>query len=824
MSRAPFNVSAAWLVKSVSAKSILNSASIVALSVGLGSVMPMALASEAAARQGDVVAQAAVQAYDLAVGDLNATLQKIAEQSNVSLVFDGDMSGMTTQTPITGTLSALQALELALKGSGFSLKKLNENTFSIRALAASKDPAMMEQIVVTAGRVSRSSRALPASVIVINADEIEQHRQGGGDAASLVSKFVPGIASANQTMSGASQTFRGRGVQVLVDGQSRNTPLRNVSRTFTVVDLNQIERIEVVPGARSDYGNGATGGTINFITKAATEEHQVTVKFGVSAFTQNVGKSAAPLTVISASGSEGALDYAATFSAEMTRNAYTGKGEIAPSDPLIGQGGLDNSDTFNLGLKGGWNISETKRLQASLTMIELNQEPEYTTDYSTDPVSANTSDPYDGDSVRERSQYFALDYTDQDMVIGDVAAKFFVDNIAKRFAFAPVSAVNPAVPAIAGSTTVNPDGQSEIFTKRIGVRLTVDNDLGSLVEGMKFTWGGDASYDDTSQELQDGQDRIAPMKQVGLAGFGQVSVPFSIFEFSGGLRYEYFDLKIDDFTRPAYTYLVAANTFVAVPEVDVTGGSHTYSEMVVNAGVVAHVSEPVDVFVNYSEGFSIPDVGGYTARAGFGGIPTDFSSFSPKANVVRSLETGIRYNKFGVRGELSAYVSHSDYGTTYDLGTNSLSQQKERIWGAEVSGLYPVNDWLSLGGVASFIRGSYDTDSDGKLDADLPANRIPSEFRTSLYADMDVLEELNFRVTGNYAGGRSGRSSTGDFDVDPSFTLDLSARYPLLGGELAGGVMNLFDSGQDNVTATAVRGYPTTEYGRRISISYSKTF
>ncbi len=821
MSPVSFIASTDWLVKTISIKSILSSVSLVALTVGLGSA---ALASTAAAAQSDHVAQVAVQAYDLAVGDLQTTLQAIAEQSNVSLVFDGDLSGLTTGAPIKGTLSATQALEQALKGSGFSLKKLNENTFVIRTLAASHDPAMMEQIVVTAGRVSRSSRALPASVIVINEDEIEQHRKGGGDAASLVSKFVPGIASSNQTMSGASQNFRGRGVQVLVDGQSRNTPLRNVSRTFTVIDLNQIERIEVVPGARSDYGNGATGGTINFITKAATDEHKVTVKFGFSAFTHNVGDSVAPQTVISASGTEGALDYAATFSAEMTRDAYTGDGDLAPSDPLIGQGGLDNTNTFNLGLKGGWNISETKRLQASLNMIELNQEPEYYTDYSTDPVSVDTSADYEGESVRERSQYFALDYTDKDMVIGDVAAKFFVDNITKRFALSPPSAANPAVPAIAGTTDVNPDGQSEIFTKRIGVRLTVDNDLGSVVEGMKFTWGADANYDDTRQELQDGQDRIAPMKQVGLAGFGQVSVPFSIFEFSGGLRYEYFDLKIDDFTRPAYTYRLAPATFMAVPEVDVTGGSHTYSEMVVNAGVVAHVSEPVDVFLNYSEGFSIPDVGGFTSRAGFNGIPTDFSSFSPKANVVRSLETGIRYNKFGVRGELSAYVSNSDYGTTYDLGSNSLSQQKERIWGVELSGLYPVNDWLAVGGVASFIRGSYDTDADGELDADLPANRIPSEFRTSLYADMDVLEELNLRVTGNYAGGRSGRSGTGDFDVDPSFTLDLSARYPLLGGELAGGVMNLFDSDQDNVTATAVRGYPITEYGRRISISYSKTF
>ncbi len=763
--------------------------------------------------------------FNIEPGDLTSVLQKIAEKSGISLVFENDLSGIRAQVSLKGTLSAFEALTRVLEGSGYKANPVDNKTYRISASHSSKTITTLDEIVVTAGRAKRNIRALPASVIVISPDEITQHVQGGGDASTLVGRFVPGMGTSNQTLSGASQSFRGRGVQILVDGQTRNTPLRNVSRTLTVIDLNNIERVEVVPGARSDYGNGATGGTINFITKTATEDHEVTVAAGISGFTKHVGNSLAPETSITFTGTEGDFDYAATLSAKMTRDAYTGDGDLAPSDPLIGQGGLDNTKTLNLSLKGGWNASPSKRLQASFSMIELNQEPEFNSDYTTDPVSTDPNSPYEGESIRERSQYFALDYTDTDTAIGELSTRIFADHITKRFALAPMSAANPAVPAIAGSTTVNPDGQSENFTKRVGLRMTVDSSLDSWVEGLKITWGGDASFDDTRQELQDGQNRAAPMQQLGLAGFGQLTVPFSIFEFSGGLRYEYFDLDIKDFTRPAYAFMAAPGVIVPVAEAAVTGGSHTYNELVFNAGVVAHVTDPVDMFVNYSEGFSIPDIGGFTARAGFG-IPTDFSSFSPKANVVRSLESGIRYKTADLRAELSAYVSKSDYGTTFDLATNSLTQQKERIWGIEFSGEYDLNDWVAVGGVASFIKGKYDSDGDGTLDADLPANRIPSELKLSVYTDMNVLSDLNLRLTGNFERGRSGNAGAtrGNFDIDPSFTMDISARYPLFDGELAAGMLNIFDSGVDNPTATAVRGFPITEYGRRFSLSYRKTF
>lgn len=62
--------------------------------------------------------------------------------------------------------------------------------------------------------------------------------------------------------------MRGRNVLVMIDGVSQ-TGSRDVSRQLNSISPGMIERIEVISGATSIYGSGATGGIINIITKRA---------------------------------------------------------------------------------------------------------------------------------------------------------------------------------------------------------------------------------------------------------------------------------------------------------------------------------------------------------------------------------------------------------------------------------------------------------------------------------------------------------------------------------------------------------------------------
>ncbi len=108
--------------------------------------------------------------------------------------------------------------------------------------------------------------------MVIDQQQIREQLWLSSDPADLLAKYVPGFSVSNQNISGASETLRGRSVLVLVDGVPRNTPLRDVSRIISLIDLNSIERIEVVNGPSSIYGAGATGGIVNFITKEAGDD------------------------------------------------------------------------------------------------------------------------------------------------------------------------------------------------------------------------------------------------------------------------------------------------------------------------------------------------------------------------------------------------------------------------------------------------------------------------------------------------------------------------------------------------------------------------
>eukprot|EP00487_Bulimina_marginata_P006178 TRINITY_DN25414_c0_g1_i1.p1 TRINITY_DN25414_c0_g1~~TRINITY_DN25414_c0_g1_i1.p1 ORF type:complete len:119 (-),score=25.11 TRINITY_DN25414_c0_g1_i1:1-357(-) len=61
----------------------------------------------------------------------------------------------------------------------------------------------------------------------------------------------------------------------MIDGVPQSTPLRNGSLGIRTLDASVIERIEVIKGATSIYGNGAAGGIINYITKRANDNGEV---------------------------------------------------------------------------------------------------------------------------------------------------------------------------------------------------------------------------------------------------------------------------------------------------------------------------------------------------------------------------------------------------------------------------------------------------------------------------------------------------------------------------------------------------------------------
>lgn len=677
-------------------------------------------------------------------------------------------------------------------------------------------------IVNTATRAPRPVSAIPGSVIVIEREQIEQQLSISKDPTDILSKLIPGFSSSNQTVSGSAESFRGRGVQVLVDGVSRNTPLRDVSRIISLIDLNQIERIEVVNGASSIYGNGATGGIVNFITKDSTDgAPSVTASIGLRAFTADVDDSLVPEASVSLSGDAELFDYFAVLSAEATRDTFDGDGNRLPDDPLLGQGAFGNSESYNGLIKLGRDFG-SRRLQVSAEVTRFDQDPDFFTDYSTEPARVDFSAPYTGRNIYEDSNYQAVEFTDGSFPLGNLSIRAFRNDIEKRFADAQLSEANTLV-------YISPDdGQTTFRADQLGIRTTVDTELDDVYESLTLTWGFDYTHDETTQEFQDGVEAIAPMTQNSYAGFLQAEAsPLDWLLVRGGVRYERFDLEIDDFTRPSYRFLQGNGSVFTLAPVDVRGGDTSYDEFVFNLGAVVFLTDEVEVFGAFSQGYSLPDVGGFTRRAGqnlpFGGT-VDVSDIAPEAQLVDNYEIGLRGNWDRVRGSLSGYVSQSELGTNFDVSTNEVVQQEERIIGVEAVLEGDVTERLTLGGVFSWSEGKRDTDDDGKLDSYLPNNRIGPPLRLTGFADYKTHFDLDLRLEAVYSGSRDRNDGVERVEIEDTITFNLAADYPLLGGSLGVGVENLLDATYENPTASASRNRPVNGFGRIVSFRYSRVF
>ena len=129
-----------------------------------------------------------------------------------------------------------------------------------------------DEVVVTASRFEEKSSDQPVNVQIINAAQIRE--SGARTLPELLSQQA-GIYTRDSSGNPNRQIdIRGFGITgdqnslILVDGQ-RISENEQASANLTGIPLSSIERIEIVRGSGGAvlYGAGATGGTINIITK-----------------------------------------------------------------------------------------------------------------------------------------------------------------------------------------------------------------------------------------------------------------------------------------------------------------------------------------------------------------------------------------------------------------------------------------------------------------------------------------------------------------------------------------------------------------------------
>jgi len=630
----------------------------------------------------------------------------------------------------------------------------------------------MEHVVVSGSRVFESIDEVPASVTIISQKQIEEHLKVNPELQSLLAQMVPGLAPDTGSSSNTGQSLRGRAPLVMIDGVPQSTPLRNGSLGVKTLDPSAIARIEVIKGATSVYGNGASGGIINYITKQATSDGQPEGEINLSSRFSAVKLEESAGARVSAAVNGRADKISYLFTASYEEN---GVQRDAEGDILGLQYGLSDAVTENYFTKLGYDFDDEKQLQFSYNYFSSQQK----TDLG--DVVGNLNDGEKTYAIHvpkelqkqgkpqgpDGNENITLKYTDYALFTNtQMTLDLYMQDIENVFFFS--------------TNLANPDegyegGQSIIRSEKKGARATFNTLIDFDNVEATFIYGLDALNDVTSQPLVDGRVWVPEMDMESLAGFLQTKwVIDNDLVIKAGVRQESIDLTVDDYNT---LKLCRSETQCSVP-LSVKGDTIDYDATTYNVGVKYNLLEAFSPFANYSQGSDISDIGRLLRSA----TVNDIGLIQTEASIIDNYEIGFTSQFDDLRFEFAAYRSTSEFGTTNSFnevtGVYEPVRAPQEIWGYETLVDYKINPTLKLVATYSYVEGK-NTEDDIYL-----GSRQISPPKGTANLNWQPNDELSLTVSYLYVGSRKRfePNADGDYvgDQGPisSYNLfNLSGRY-----------------------------------------------
>ncbi|MFZ5625229.1 MAG: TonB-dependent receptor [Gemmatimonadota bacterium] len=660
----------------------------------------------------------------------------------------------------------------------------------------------LDQVVVTATRSASALSEVPAAVTVVTREQVVEQARVTPRLGAMLAQLVPGLGAGTETVSNYGQNLRGRTVLVMIDGVPQSTS-RNVTRDFVNIDPAMVERVEVVRGASAMYGDGATGGVVNIITRRGDGATRFTTELGLETSLHAGAAAAGPRLAQTASGARGGVDWLGGITLARTGAVFDAEGDRVPPDPT-GQGGVAETNSYDVLGKVGVTLG-AQRLQATVNRFESEQ----TTDYATDPTVAQQPAGTQKSRAREglqlergqgtKNMVVNLEYERAALLGSRVRAQAYYRDY--ETAFGPGD--NRGTPAFG-----NLIFQSYVDSRKHGGRLDVETPLRRR-GGASILWGADYTGETTSQPIytfdpaaydasgglafvRNGERLFVPpinSRNIGL--FAQAKAePVRFVVLRAGIRHERATMDVDGFT--------------ALNGVAVESGRMMFTPTLFNAGIVVNPTAAIGVFANYSQGFSLADLGRVIRQppAGF-----TLGDKSAEAQRVHQLEAGVRGGWPTVQVSLVGYRNTSKLGTS--LGPDlEVVRAPERVYGAELSlDAQPLRR-LSLGGTASWTEGEF-RGLAGADSAWLPLNSFRIQpLKITGYVEHRTLPGWRTRLQVLHSGTRDrayeallarpgadpARPGFGERPVRSYTTVDLLSQVSVGPGTLSLGVRNLLDA------------------------------
>ena len=461
----------------------------------------------------------------------------------------------------------------------------------------------------------------------------------------------------------------------------------------------------------------------------------------------------------SAMGKVDTLDYSVSGAFERFGGFFDGNGSRIPPDPNT-QGGLADSNAGNLFAKVGKNFGN-QRLQVTANHYQITQDTDYTTDPSVNalpgrqPARAIKGLQLDEDQGT-RNTFVNADYNHQDFFGSRIHAQAYYRHFFTRF-----FPFDGRTLAAFGNSII----QSNIESERIGSRLEIHTPLpvptrhtplvlwgldfnneginqpASIMNSTVFTNSGGLVY----QRI--GERPFAPpltQRNIGL---------FAQFEWQAlerlllrtGVRHERVNVNL--------------NNFSALNGNLIQGGNKDFNNTVFNAGAVLTITKAVNIYGNFSQGFSIPDISRVLRLAGTG-TAFEIAGFRPQK--VNNYEVGLRADWQRVQTSVAYFYTQSELNASF---APDLSLQFAPEWTEGIEGTLDVQptDGFRLGGTISYVEGKLDVNNNGNFTW-LDGFRIPP-IKITGYVEHDTLPQYQWRnrIQALFAGWRDRFSNSAAF-------------------------------------------------------------
>jgi len=667
---------------------------------------------------------------------------------------------------------------------------ITEGETSSITVTLERDVLGINEVVVSATRSIESLDEVPASVNILREKELNDQLALSSDLNDMLAKQVPGFAQSTESASNWGQNLRGRDYLVLIDGIPQSTPLRAVSRDLQTIDAGAVSRVEVIKGATAIYGNGATGGLINYITALPQKDgfesiSKVGSNISLSAPENSMGYRFSQQFM----GRNDQLSYNLKGSFEEKGLYKDATGDIIPTNPQ-GQGGLSDASIYNLYGQVGYDINTQHHIEATYNFYSNDQETDYVTVPGSYPDQKATAQKGNvrGEPQGTRANHNArINYSWLDF-IGNTSldATAYIQDYETVFGY---------------TTYYRDGGQSYLLSEKAGFRLNLDSPftLSEYVEG-SIVYGVDLLSDNTQQKLLDGRTFTPKMQMDSYAPYAQIKAIFyDNWVLKGGMRYEGINIDV-----PSYTTVERIDGQGGYQGgVNIEGGSLDYSAFTYNLGLSYKKFQAFNPYVSLSQGFSIADLG-RTLRSAT--EPTTVQRIDPEPVIVQNYELGVNSSFDIFRGSISGFVSTSDLGSSYQVdndGNFGIVRSPEIVYGVEVSANARPTSNLGLGATYSLTEGRSDNNNNGSytdpVDEFLVNSRI-SPPKLTAYAEYQFTSKLNTKITMLHSGSRERfEPSNGSFapyknNVEAYTVFDLTSTYELPFGSFSLGVQNFFNA------------------------------